>query len=320
MVLLRGDRFADAAPELERLAEARPDDRQTHLYLAHAWFRAEQPAKAIPAYKKARELGEDSAQLHLELGQSLAATGAIEEAAVEYRRAGELDPSLATLELQLAERVEQAGDEAKALELYQSYLARNPEEPAVLERVAMMLLEQGRAAEAIKPLEAVTAGSPTGANWAALAHAYQQTEQEDKAMEALGRALQAEPSDADLRVRYATVLLKREQFESAGGHYLEAAKLAPDRADAWNGLAFCLYKVENYPGALNALEEAAKRAEPMPGNLFLRAIVEDKLFLFEEAKVSYEAFLATDPGSELPDETWKAEQRLKTVEKILSKQ
>ena len=318
MVLLRGDRFADAAPELEKLAATRPGDRQTHLYLAHAWFRSEQPEKAIPAFRKAHELGEDSPMLHLELGQSLAAAGAIDEAAAEYRRAAELDPELATLELELAERVERSGDRAKALELYRSYLVRNPQEPAVLERVAMMLLEQGKAAEAIEPLEAVTAGSPTGANWAALAHAYQQTEQAEKAMNALGRALEAEPEDADLRIRYATVLLNREQFENAGGHYLQAAKLDPERADAWNGLAFCLYKVENYPGALNALQEAAKRAEPMPGNLFLRAVVEDKLQLFEEAKVSYEAFLAAKP--DLPDETWKAENRLKTIEKILSKQ
>ncbi len=317
MVLLRNDRFTEAAPELEKLAATRPDDRQTQFYLAHSWFRSEQPEKAIPAFRKARELGESSPMLHLELGQSLAATGAIDEAAAEYRRAGELDPELATMELQLAEQVERAGDEAKALALYQSYLARHPSEPAVLERVAMMLLEQGKAAEAVAPLEAVTAGEPTAANWAALAHAYQQTEQPDKAVTALGRALEAAPGDAELRIRYATMLLNREQFEHAGGHYLQATKLAPSRPEAWNGLAFCFYKVENFPAALDALQRAAKLGDPKPGNLFLRAVVEDKLQLFEEAKLSYEAFLAKQP--DLPDEVWKAEQRLKTIEKILAK-
>jgi tetratricopeptide (TPR) repeat protein len=181
----------------------------------------------------------------------------------------------------------------------------------------MLLLEQGRAVDAIPSLEAVTSASPTAANWAALAHAYQQADQPDKALGALGRALEAEPNDADLRIRYATALLKAEQFEQAGGHYLQATKIDPARAEAWNGLAFCFYKVENFPAALNALQEAAKRAEPMPGNLFLRAVVEDKLQLFEQAKISYEAFLARKP--ELPDEVWKASQRLKTIEKILSK-
>ena len=317
MVLMRGDRFGDAAPELEKLAAARPEDRQTQLYLAHAWFRSGQPAKAIPAFRRAHELGEDTPMLHLELGQSLAATGSLDDAIAEYRRAGELDPELATLELELAEKVEQSGDKAKALALYQSYLERHPEEPAVLERVAMMLLEQGKAAEAIGPLEAVTAKSPTKANWAALAHAYQTADQPQRAFDALGRALEADPRDADLRIRYATILLKAEQFEQAGGHYLQATKLDPARAEGWNGLAFCFYKLENFPAALNALQEAEKRDEPKAGNLFLRAVVEDKLQLFEQAKLSYEAFLARKP--ELEDEVWKAEQRLKTIEKILSK-
>jgi tetratricopeptide (TPR) repeat protein len=317
MVLLRRDRFAEAAPELEKLAASRPDDRQTQMYLAHAWFRSEQPAKAIPAFRRAHELGDDTPMLHLELGQALTATGAFDEAATEYRRAAELDPSLASLELELAEKVEQSGDAAKALALYQSYLERHPEEPAVLERVAMMLLEQGKAAEAIGSLETVTAKSPTAANWTALAHAYQSVDNQAKAAEALGRALEAAPQDADLRIRYATLLLKAEQFEQAGGHYLQATKLDPARAEGWNGLAFCFYKLDNFPAALNALMEAEKRAEPQAGNLFLRAVVEDKLQMFEQAKVSYEAFLAAKP--DLEEEVWKAEQRLNTIEKILSK-
>ncbi|MEZ5364039.1 MAG: tetratricopeptide repeat protein [Bryobacterales bacterium] len=317
MVLLRNDRFAEAAPELEKLVAARPGDRQTQLYLAEAWFRSEQPAKAIPAFRKAQELGEDTAMLHLELGQSLAATGAVDEAVVEYRRAGELDPELATLELQLAEQIEQSGDTGKALTLYKGYLERHPGDPAVLERVAMIELEQGDALAAIAPLEAVTAESPTAANWAALAHAYQTAGQNEKAFGALGKALQAAPEDVDLRLRYATALLKAEQFEQAGGHYLQSTKLDPTRAEGWNGLAFCFYKLENYPAALNALQEAAKRAEPLAGNLFLRAVVEDQLQLFEQAKASYEAFLALKP--DLTDEVWKAEQRLKTIEKILAK-
>jgi tetratricopeptide (TPR) repeat protein len=314
---MRGDRFADAAPELEKIVTAQPDNRQMQFYLAHALFRSQQPEKAIPAFRKARELGEDSPMLHLELGQALAATGAFDEAADEYRRAGELDASLATLELELAEQVEKSGKTEQALGLYQSYLERHPDEPAVLERVAMLLLDQGKFTEAIQPLEQVTAKSPTPANWAALAQAYQSASQPEKGMDALGHALQAAPSDPDLRIRYATALLKHEQFEQAGGHYLEATKLDPSRAEAWNGLAFCFYKVDNFPAALNALQEAAKRAEPQAGNLFLRAVVEDKLQLFEQAKVSYEAFLARKP--DLPDEVWKAEHRLQTIEKILSK-
>ena len=118
-------------------------------------------------------------------------------------------------------------------------------------------------------------------------------------------------------MRLATALLKANRCVEAGPHFVAVTRLDPARAPAWNGLALCLYKVDNFPAALDALIESSKHEEPQPGNLFLRAVVEDKLQLFEEAKASYEAFLAARPDME--DEVWKAEQRLKVVDKILEK-
>jgi len=69
MVLLRGDRFADAAPELEKLAATRPDDRQTHLYLAHAWFRGEQYAKAQGLWREPGHEPLYTDSLELDMGE-----------------------------------------------------------------------------------------------------------------------------------------------------------------------------------------------------------------------------------------------------------
>ena len=45
--------------------------------------------------------------------------------------------------------------------------------------------------------------------------------------------------------------------------------------------------------------------------------MEDKLQMYEEAKVSYEKFLDMTPG--MADEKWKSKERVKVITKILKK-
>ena len=130
-------------------------------------------------------------------------------------------------------------------------------------------------------------------------------------------AVSAEPGDARLRLRYATSLLNERRYKEAAEQYLETVKLDPNQAEAWSGLGFTLFQAENYSGALKAIENAAKLAQPKPAQIYLRAIIQDRLQLYEEAKVSYEAFLAAKPAME--DEEWKSRQRLRVIDLVLSK-
>ena len=62
----------------------------------------------------------------------------------------------------------------------------------------------------------------------------------------------------------------------------------------------------------------AEKLEPLkPASVYLRAITEDRLQLYKEAQVSYQAFLAMAPG--LEDEEFKSRQRLRVIELVLSK-
>ena len=317
VLLLQSDRPAEAAEQLEALLALRPDDLNATFYLAHALAAAERFADAVPAYEKAVALDPGRAQAHLGLGRSLARLERLEAAEPHYRTAVELDPSLDSMLLELGEAYEQAAALDRALPLYREYAANHPEDAAVAERIGLLTLDSGGGAEAIEALEAAVRRSPTSANKAALAEAYYRADDLEKAVTLWQEAIAADPGALKLRLRLANELLKAAHFQQAGGQYLAVTKLAPENAAAWNGLAFCLYKVENFPAALEALAESAKHETPATGNLYLRAIVEDKLMLFEEAKASYEAFLARMPDME--DEVWKAEQRLKAIEKNLDK-
>jgi len=317
ILLLESDRPAEAAAHFAALAEMRPEEADPHFYLAHALARSDQPAEAIPAFERTIELDAGRAEAYLGLGRAHARLGAWDAAVPAYLKAAELDAERASVVLEIAEALEQAGRTDQAIELYATYSKAHPEDAAVLERTGFLLLDSDRGEDAIGLLEEAVRQSPTSANRVALGEAYGRAGETEKAFTLWAEAAAADPGAIEIRMRLAAGLLKAGRCIEAGPHFIAATRLDPKRAEAWNGLALCLYTVDNFPAALDALIESAKHQAPLPGNLYLRAIVEDKLHLFEEAKASYEAFLAAKPDME--DEVWKAEQRLKVVDKILEK-
>lgn len=317
LLLLEADRPAGAAQQLQAVIELRPDDPQALYFLGHAERRLDRPAEAVPFLEKALAL-DPQPHVRLELGQALMALERWDGAAEQFREAATQLPEAASYQLELAERVEQAGDREKALGLYQAYAASQPDpEPALLEKIGFLLLDLDRAEEAIAPLEQVVAKSPSSANRAALSQAYSLAKKTEEALAQLAAAAAAAPDDVDLTMRYANALLAQQRFEQAGPLYLRASKLDPRRVEAYNGLAFCWYQLEQYPAALQALAESAKLAPESEGNLFLKAIMQDKLHLYELAEASYKAFLASGSASE--DRVWQATQRLKLVERMANK-
>jgi tetratricopeptide (TPR) repeat protein len=316
MLLLRNGRASEALPHLAAAVQARPGDFPTQLLYARALQTAEKTEEAIVTYSRAASLEGASADASVELGDLLAERKRFKEAAEAYRRAGEMNPELGTMVLQLAERMEQDLPE-DALAIYQNYLDAHSDAVAVRERTAMLLLQLERYPEGISMLERVVAESATAANRAILAQAYVLNNEPDKALPAWKEAVAADPGSSSLRLRYANALLYNESFAEASQQYLEALKVDAKLVEAWNGLAFCLYRVDNYPGALKALLESAARGPEKPGNVYLRAIVEDKQQMYKEAMASYERFLGMTPG--MADEEWKSKERIKVIAKILKK-
>ena len=317
MLLLRQNRPAEAVPHLEALAPARPDDFRVQFYLAHALESSGRAEQAIAPYQQAVALDANSADAALGLGRSLARAGRFEEAEASYRRAGQLDPELAGQTLEFAEMLEQSGRKEQALALYLDYLASHTDAIAVKERAGLLLLDQKRFQEAIPLLEAAVAQDASAANQAALAEAYSLSDQPEKALPAWRAAVDADPASAPLRIRYGNALLAAQLFDDAARNYHVALEKDPGLSDGWSGLAFSLYKLENYPAVLAALAELRRRGEEKPAAMFLAAITQDKLQMYTEAKGNYERFLAAGTG--LEDEEFQARQRIKVIDKILEK-
>ena len=315
-LLMRSGRFADAAEEYEAIAEARPGDVQALQLLATAYLEADAPGAAAGAFKRILEIETDSLEALVGLAQALDAAGQLLDAVPHYLRAASIDPKLDELLPGIATRLEEAGFRQDSIELYRRYARARPDDAVVQEEIGIRLLEDGNIRSATPALARSVAIEPSAQRHAALAEAYRRSGDSDAAHGQLRLAAEAAPGDPGIRVRYANSLLQRQEFERAAREYLAACEADPGHRDAWSGLAFAMFQLGNFPASLRAIQESEKLGPPQAATVYLEALGWDKLQQYEQAQASYRSFLAMKP--EMHDEVWKAEQRLKTIEKVLA--
>jgi tetratricopeptide (TPR) repeat protein len=160
--------------------------------------------------------------------------------------------------------------------------------------------------------------SPTSANRLALAQAYRQNKEPDKALPLLADAVDAAPADLDLRMAYARELRDLRRFPQAADQFARVAQAKPDSVQAWNELAGVLVMIENYPGALAALDRVRALNAEIPGDYFLRAMIFDRVRDRKNAVAAYQKFLSVSQGR-FPNEEFQARQRIHILELELGK-
>ena len=316
-LLMHSGRFADAAGEFEAIAEARSGDAEILHLLATAHLKSDDPEAAARAFRRILETDSSSVEAVVGLAQALDAAGRLLDAVPHYLRAAAMDPKLEALLPGIAGRLEESGSGQDAMELYRRYARARPDDAAVQEEIGIRLLEEGNVRSATPALERSVAIEPNAQRHAALAEAYRRSGDSDAARDQLRLAAEAAPGDPGIRVRYANSLLQRKAFEHAAREYLAACEADPGYRDAWSGLAFAMFQLGNFPASLRAIQESEKLGPPKAATVYLKALGWDKLQQYEQAQASYRAFLAMKP--DMQDETWKAQQRLKTIEKVLAK-
>ena len=306
-VLLLGQKqAAEAIPLLQDAVRQKPDQFRPNWYAAEALLAGGKPADAIPLFRKAVEIDPKSKDATTGLARALAKDGKLTEADPLFRQAGEL--------LELASLYEAAGKTTEAVGLY----LQVTDNPAAQERAGELLLESGKAEQAIVQLEAAVQSSPTPANRFALSSAYTLTKQYDKAEPLLAAALAAEPNNVQLRLNYARVLRQQRKFAPAAQEFAKVVNAKPDSVETWSDLAGMLILLENYPQAIAALDRVRALGGEKPVHLYFRAIVLDKNHVYDQALESYEKFLASSNG-QYPDEEFKAKQRVRILRKEAGK-
>jgi tetratricopeptide (TPR) repeat protein len=314
ILLLRVKRPGEATPHLKAAVEAKPKEYRAQWHLAEALLATGDFAQAEQHYQAAAGLDAKSAAAQLGLGRTQARQNRLSEAAQHFRQAAQLDTSFNDALLELAGLYEQNHQPGEAIALYQKF----PESVAAQERLGELLIESKQFAEAIPYLEKAVARDPTAANRLALSTAYQMNKEPHKSMEQLEKAVAAAPSSYDLRMAYGRALRDQRQFMPAASQFSAAAQQKPEAKEVWNELAGVLTLAEQYPQALAALDRVHALGQEIPGDYYLRAIILDKLHQFKPALEAYRTFLGSSEGKH-PDEEFKARQRARIIERMLSK-
>jgi len=314
ILMVRQKAAADALPLLEDAATQKPKEFRPRYYLAEAQLQTGSLEKAAESYRLAAEIDPKSAGAELGWAHALARQQKLADAAPHFRQAAALDPKYRDSLLELAELYEQNQQAAEAIAIYSEF----PDDPAAQEHMGALLLRNKQYADAIPRLEQACQKAPTTANRVALAMAYLFTEQAEKALPLLDKAVTEEPANYDVRMMYARALRDRKQYAAAAAQFQEAARLQPSEAKTWTELGGMLYLAGDYDGALPALERAQQLGDDTPGTWFLRAIMLDSRKRLKPALEAYQRFLALSQGKN-PNQEFQARQRARIIQSELEK-
>ena len=315
VLLLRTKRAEEALPLLEKAQAQQPKQFRPNYYLGEAHGDLQHWEAAEAALQAALAIDGTSAPAMASLAKAMAKQGRVKESANWYQSVVKADPSFKEALLELAGFHEAAGQKAEAAALFRLF----PENGAARERLGVLLLEQGEAADAIAQLEKAVAESPTTANRLALATAYLKAKQNAKAAPLLSQAAAAEPGNAELRLTLGRIYREDKRLPDAAREFLAAAQIDAKLKAAWSELGATLFLLGDYPQTLKAFARLKALGEEQNASvLYLEALCYDRQQLYKEALPAYEKFLAA-AGGKMPEEEFKGRQRLRIVKRMVEK-
>ncbi len=318
LVLLERDPAAAVEP-FRRAAELLPDQSRPQFLLGLALERSGNPAAAIEQYQAAERLDGKNFEVEFALGRILLASGRAGEAEARFREAVALRGDSAAARALLANSLLAQKKLAGAADELAAYLKLQPDDRESRVQLASVLAKLEKFAPALAELERADAGAaPLAKSDRLRAEIYLAQKQTDRAAEALQRALQIAPRDAELHAWLGRLWLEKREFAPAEAELRRALELDANQTDALRDLVATYYLGQNCTAALEALDRLAQRETLTAGSWFVRATCYDRLGRKAEAVTAYEKFLALDQGKS-DREGFQARQRLHTLQRELQK-
>jgi tetratricopeptide (TPR) repeat protein len=237
----KAQRTHEAVTEAQALLKRDPSDLQSRRLLGRIYLRS---------------LGDFSAGN----GQSEVVERAIEQYAEIYR----LDPTDSESALWLARLYRLRNDHDKAEEVLRGMLKEDPDNEPAIEQLTQLLLDEGKAPEAIALLEDVTKRSPSPAMLDLLGDAYTQSHDLPNAETAYRKAVELDPSELSHQRGLGQTLMSEEKYPQALEVYQKLTELMPDDADVYLRMAQIYRELHQLGKAEDNLVKARQYA---PGSL-----------------------------------------------------
>jgi len=237
----KAQRIHDAVAEAQEILKRDPDNVQSRRLLGRIYLRS---------------LGDISAGS----AQSETVGRAIEQ----YLEINRLDPSDTESALWLARLYRLKNEHDKAEQVLKSILKNDPENEPAVEQLTQLLMDQGKAAEAVMLLEGITAHSPSPVLLDLLGDAHTQAHELEKAEGAYRKAAELDPAELSHQRGLGQTLLAEEKYSEALKVYEKLSDLMPDDSDVYLRIAQIYRELHQLDKAEQNLVKARQYA---PGSL-----------------------------------------------------
>ncbi|HEY2459233.1 MAG TPA: tetratricopeptide repeat protein [Candidatus Acidoferrum sp.] len=214
------------------------------------------PSRRLLARIYLRSLGD----LNAAGGQSEAAAHAIEQ----YKEIYRLEPTDTESGLWLARLYRLRNEHDKAEAVLRKLLKEDADNEQAIEQLTQLLLDEGKAPEAVALLEGMNSHSPSPMLLDLLGDAYTQTKDFGKAEESYKKAAQLDPAEASHLRGLGQTLMSEEKFPEALTTFQKLADLMPDDADVYLRIAQIYRELHELD---HAEENLLKARQYAPGSL-----------------------------------------------------
>ena len=256
----KSQHIQDAVQEAEAAIKANPDNPGPHRLLARIYV---------------RNLGDLSAGS----GQR----DMIDKAIEQFREILRIDPKDSQSALWLARLYRFENEHDKAEQTLREVLRWDPANEGGLEQLSQLLMDEGRASDAIELLNKAAAESTSSTLYDLLGDAYAQTHEYAKSEEAYKKAVEGDPDEASHRKGLAQALLTEEKFPQALEEYKRLVDLEPENPDNYLRLSQIYRHLNQFDLAESNIVHAKQLA---PGNLevtYNEALLYDAQGRFDDA-------------------------------------
>ncbi|GLR46495.1 tetratricopeptide repeat-containing sulfotransferase family protein [Sphingomonas astaxanthinifaciens] len=271
-----------AVAHLDRAHQAKPGDQTIRLNLVEALAALGQAERAWSLLPPATNAADDPALAwRAYLAQE---TGRFDQAVPLYREIVRRDPNDWSSWNNLGNSLNALGQDAEAAEALRRAVALVPDAAPIRLNLANVLIDLGEGEPARQELLELTRRHPDDAKaWGTLSTLYKRAGHEDDSFDALAKAAELAPDDANILTDFGQAAAFRNRFELAEQCFERALALEPSLSGAYLGLGN-LFERTNREKDLPALLDRAERHGASPESLhFLRALKLKRETRFEEA-------------------------------------
>jgi tetratricopeptide (TPR) repeat protein len=256
----KAQRIHDAVAEAQEILKRDPDNVQSRRLLGRIYLRS---------------LGDTSAGN----GQSETVSKAIEQ----YREINRLDPSDTESALWLARLYRLKNEHDQAEQVLKGILKTDPEYEPAVEQLTQLLMDQGKATEAVTLLEAITARSPSPLLLDLLGDAHSQAHDLAKAEAAYRKAMELDPSELSHQRGLGQTLLAEEKYPEALSVYEKISDVMPDDSDVYLRIAKIYRELHQLDKAEQNLVKARQYAPGSPEIMYNEAMLYQAQGRYEDA-------------------------------------